>query len=73
MLDLVTEPLGFAFMQRALLASGLAAIVCAVVGTFVRVQRSESKAPQSETGQLQHLAAGDGQLGSVESFTGKRL
>ncbi|MCH8744615.1 MAG: metal ABC transporter permease [Chloroflexi bacterium] len=35
MLDLITEPLGFAFMQRALLASGLAAIVCAVVGTFV--------------------------------------
>ena len=35
MLDLITDPLGFAFMQRALLASGLAAIVCAVVGTFV--------------------------------------
>ncbi len=34
-MDLITEPLGFAFMQRALLASGLAAIVCAVVGTFV--------------------------------------
>ena len=32
---MITEPLGFAFMQRALLASGLAAIVCAVVGTFV--------------------------------------
>ena len=35
MLDPLTEPLEFAFMQRALLAAGLAAIACAVVGTFV--------------------------------------
>ena len=35
MIDFLTEPLEFAFMQRALLAAGLAAIVCAVVGTFV--------------------------------------
>jgi len=33
--DVLTEPWGFAFMQRALLAAGLAAVVCAVVGTFV--------------------------------------
>ena len=35
MLDQLTEPLEFAFMQRAFLAAGLAAVVCAVVGTFV--------------------------------------
>ena len=35
MIDGLVEPLEFAFMQRALLAAGLAAIVCAVVGTFV--------------------------------------
>ncbi|PKB78380.1 MAG: hypothetical protein BZY88_18605 [SAR202 cluster bacterium Io17-Chloro-G9] len=35
MLDPLTEPLEFAFMQRAFLAAGLAAVVCAVVGTFV--------------------------------------
>ena len=35
MIDALLEPLGFAFMQRAFLAAGLAAIVCAVVGTFV--------------------------------------
>ena len=35
MFDALTDPLQFAFMQRAFLAAGLAAIVCAVVGTFV--------------------------------------
>ncbi|PKB64717.1 MAG: hypothetical protein BZY80_02070 [SAR202 cluster bacterium Io17-Chloro-G2] len=35
MLDTVIEPLEFAFMQRALLAAGLAGLVCAVVGIFV--------------------------------------
>jgi manganese/iron transport system permease protein len=35
MIDFFKEPLEFAFMQRALLAAGLAALVCAVVGTFV--------------------------------------
>lgn len=35
MIDFLRDPLEFAFMQRALLAAGLAAIVCAVVGTFV--------------------------------------
>ena len=35
MIDGLVEPLEFAFMQRAFLAAGLAAIVCAVVGTFV--------------------------------------
>ena len=35
MIDFFVEPLAFGFMQRALLAAGLASIVCAVVGTFV--------------------------------------
>ena len=35
MLEVVTLPLELPFFQRALLASGLAALVCAVVGTFV--------------------------------------
>ena len=35
MIDFLKEPLEFAFMQRALLAAGFAAIVCAVVGAFV--------------------------------------
>jgi manganese/iron transport system permease protein len=35
MIDFLREPLEFAFMQRALLAAGLVAIICAVVGTFV--------------------------------------
>jgi manganese/iron transport system permease protein len=35
MIDVLTEPLEFAFMQRALVAAGFAAIVCAVIGTFV--------------------------------------
>lgn len=35
MIDHLKEPLELAFMQRALLAAGFAAIVCAVVGTFV--------------------------------------
>lgn len=35
MIDWLAEPLELAFMQRALLATGLAAAVCAVVGTFV--------------------------------------
>ena len=34
-IDVLIEPLGFAFMQRALLAASLAALVCAVVGVFV--------------------------------------
>lgn len=38
MLDLVTEPLGFPFMQRALIAGLAIAAVCAVSGVFV-VQR----------------------------------
>ena len=33
--DALTDPIQFAFMQRALVAAGLAAIVCAVVGAFV--------------------------------------
>ena len=35
MIDGLVDPLEFGFMQRAFLAAGLAAIVCAVVGTFV--------------------------------------
>ena len=35
MLEVVTMPLELPFFQRAMLASGLAALVCAVVGTFV--------------------------------------
>ena len=35
MVDAIGDPLSFAFMQRAFLAAGLAAVVCAVVGTFV--------------------------------------
>ena len=35
MIDALADPLEFAFMQRAFLAAGLAAIVCAVIGTFV--------------------------------------
>ena len=35
MIDAIVDPLQFGFMQRAFLAAGLAAIVCAVVGTFV--------------------------------------
>ena len=35
MIEVLTEPWEFAFMQRAFLAAGLAAVVCAVVGTFV--------------------------------------
>ena len=34
-MDVLIEPLEFAFMQRALLAASFAAVVCAVVGTFV--------------------------------------
>ncbi len=34
-MDGLTEPFEFAFMQRAFLAAGFAAIVCAVIGTFV--------------------------------------
>ena len=35
MIDALTDPLEFGFMQRAFIAAALAAIVCAVVGTFV--------------------------------------
>lgn len=35
LIEALTEPWEFAFMQRAFLAAGLAAVVCAVVGTFV--------------------------------------
>ena len=35
MIDALVDPIEFGFMQRAFLAAGLAAIVCAVVGTFV--------------------------------------
>jgi manganese/iron transport system permease protein len=35
MIDFVVEPLEFPFMQRALLAAGFAAVVCALVGAFV--------------------------------------
>ena len=35
MIDGLVEPFEFAFMQRALLAARFAAIVCAVIGTFV--------------------------------------
>ena len=35
MIDALVDPLKFEFMQRAFLAAGLAAIVCAVIGTFV--------------------------------------
>ncbi|MSQ06954.1 MAG: metal ABC transporter permease [Dehalococcoidia bacterium] len=35
MLDSLWEPLGYAFMQRALVAALLASVACAVVGTFV--------------------------------------
>jgi manganese/iron transport system permease protein len=35
MLDALTDPFQFAFMQRAFVAAGLAAVVCAVVGTYV--------------------------------------
>lgn len=35
MIDWLVEPFEFTFMQRAFLAAGLAAVVCAVVGAFV--------------------------------------
>ena len=35
MIDGIVEPFEFAFMQRALLTAGFAAIVCAVVGPFI--------------------------------------
>ena len=35
MIDVLIDPLEFPFMQRAFLAAGFAAVVCAVVGTFV--------------------------------------
>ncbi len=35
MIDAIREPWQFAFMQRALLAAGFAALVCSVVGVFV--------------------------------------
>ena len=35
MIDLLIEPLEFPFMQRAFLAAGFAAVVCALVGSFV--------------------------------------
>ena len=35
MIDTLTDPFQYAFMQRAFIAAGLAAVVCAVVGTFV--------------------------------------
>ena len=35
MIDVLIGPLEFAFMQRAFLAAGFAAVVCALVGTFV--------------------------------------
>ena len=35
MSDALADPFQFAFMQRAYLAAGLAAVACAVVGTFV--------------------------------------
>ena len=35
MIDALVEPLEFGFMQRAFVAAGLAALVCAVVGSFV--------------------------------------
>ncbi len=34
-MDFITEPFDFAFMQRAFIAAGFAAIACAVVGTYV--------------------------------------
>ncbi len=34
-IDAITDPFQYAFMQRAFIAAGLAAVVCAVVGTFV--------------------------------------
>lgn len=35
MIDFLTDPLEFAFMQRAFVAAALAGVVCAVVGVFV--------------------------------------
>ncbi len=35
MLDALTDPFQFPFMQRAFVAAGFAAVVCAVVGTYV--------------------------------------
>ena len=35
MIDILINPLEFPFMQRAFLAAGFAAVVCALVGTFV--------------------------------------
>ena len=35
MIDALTDPFQYAFMQRALVAAALAAVACAVVGTFV--------------------------------------
>ncbi|MCH6587151.1 MAG: metal ABC transporter permease [Proteobacteria bacterium] len=34
-MDVLIDPLEFPFMQRAFLAAGFAAVVCALVGTFV--------------------------------------
>lgn len=38
MIDAITDPFQFAFMQRAFIAAALAATVCAVVGTFVALR-----------------------------------
>ena len=35
MLDLLTSPLQYAFMQRGILAAVIVGIVCAVLGTYV--------------------------------------
>ena len=35
MIDAITDPFQYAFMQRAFVAASLAAVACAVVGTFV--------------------------------------
>jgi manganese/iron transport system permease protein len=34
-IDLLLEPLGYAFFQRALVASALVGVICAIVGTYV--------------------------------------
>ena len=38
MIEAITDPLEFPFMQRAFMAAALAATVCAVVGTFVALR-----------------------------------
>ncbi|BAQ64033.1 metal ABC transporter permease [Geminocystis sp. NIES-3709] len=39
MLDFITEPLQYAFMQRSLIVAVVVGVICAVVGSYLMVQR----------------------------------